>query len=141
MDVPQNIIKTSIQIGDVYKIPMSRLDGITPKGDDQSRNKYFIVLGFDGQGGIYGGVVINSRINQNLPRHITDYCMPISCTSYPFLKYDSFVDCSSLMTPPISKFIGVKREGVISSEDCTLIVETLKSSRQVSIIDIKRFGL
>lgn len=70
---------------------MSQGDGITPKGGNDTRPKYFIVLGFDEQGNIYGGVVVNSKLNHNLPSTITGYYMPLKCNVYTFLKYDSLI--------------------------------------------------
>lgn len=72
-----------LQIGDVFLIEMSPEDSITPKGIEYTRQKYFIVLGFDEQGYVYGGVVINSKLNHKLPRTITDYYMPIKSSYTP----------------------------------------------------------
>lgn len=48
-----NIAKQAIRIGDVYRIEMNRANGITPKAGDDSRNKFFVVLGFDAEGNAY----------------------------------------------------------------------------------------
>lgn len=52
-----------INVGDVYLLNLDPSNGITPKNDDASRNKFFIVLGFDKEGNVIGGLVINSKIN------------------------------------------------------------------------------
>ena len=46
---------------------MGKANGITPQGDYETRRKFFIVLGFDDEGNVYGGVVVNSRLNSRLP--------------------------------------------------------------------------
>lgn len=53
----------TVKVGDVYEITMNEVNGIKPKPGDYSRDKYFIVLGFDSNGVAYGGVIINSQIN------------------------------------------------------------------------------
>lgn len=67
----------TVKIGDVYEITMTEANGIKPKPGDASRDKYFVVLGFDSEGVAYGGVIINSQINKNLPGYIKMYHMPI----------------------------------------------------------------
>lgn len=37
----------TVKVGDVYEITMTEANGIRPKPGDTSRNKYFVVLGFD----------------------------------------------------------------------------------------------
>lgn len=59
-----------VKVGDVYEMTMTEANGIKPKGGDSSRDKYFIVLGFDSNGTAYGDVIINSRINRNLSAHL-----------------------------------------------------------------------
>lgn len=71
MDIPQalidDVVRNDVQLGDVYKIELSKADGIIPKNGYNTRYKFFVVLGFDEQGNIYGGILFNSKINQNLP--------------------------------------------------------------------------
>ncbi len=130
-----------IRIGDVYRIRMSVENGIVPKPGDESRNKYFIVLGFDSDGCVYGGVIINSRINANMPLHIKDWHMPIKRSKYGFLDHDSFVDCSSLKRAPLNKFHSLRYLGLIDEEDVRLILGTIKESPQESRAHLARFGI
>ena len=91
MDIPQTLIdevvSDEVRLGDVYKIELSKADGIIPKNGYNTRNKFFVVLGFDEQGNVYGGILFNSKINQNLPTSIKDYHMPISAKAYPFARF------------------------------------------------------
>lgn len=98
------LARLSVKVGNVYRIKMTEANGIKPKQGDDSRNKFFVVLGYDDEGNIYGGVIINSAINQNIAPAIKDLQMPIKCARYKFLDHDSFVDCSRLKTVPVSKF-------------------------------------
>lgn len=72
------LLQSSINVGDVYLLNLDPTNGITPKNNDTTRNKFFIVLGFDDEGNVIGGLVINSKINYNLPPTVTDYRLPIT---------------------------------------------------------------
>jgi hypothetical protein len=135
------LARTSIQVGDVYRIEMTRENGIVPKDGAASRHKFFIILGFDEQGVAYGGVIVNSRINQLAPDSVKDWHMPISCKKYPFLDHDSFVDCSTLKTARLSTFSRWKLLGSVLQEDVALIVNTVKSSPNETPAHLKLFGL
>ena len=67
--------RKNIQVGNVYRIKMDARNGIIPKAGTTSRNKFFIVLGFDDDGNVYGGVIINSNINPNVPQSVKDWQM------------------------------------------------------------------
>ena len=61
----QNLLST-IQRGDVIRMEMTPKEGVKPKNEgDESRNKYFIVLGKTDDGKLIGFVLINTNINQN----------------------------------------------------------------------------
>jgi hypothetical protein len=135
------LARTSIHVGDVYRIEMNRDNGIIPKAGASSRNKFFIVLGFDADGVAYGGVIINSRINQQVSNSIKDWHMPISCAKYSFLDHDSFVDCSTLKSVSLSTFSKWEFLGEVLQEDVELIIETVKSSPNETPAHLKMFGL
>lgn len=135
------IAKDSIKVGNVYRIKMDERNGIKPKAGDSSRNKFFIVLGFDSEGNAYGGVIINSDINQNIPQSMKDWHMPIKCSKYSFLEHDSFVDCSKLKTVSIEKFGKWQFLGVFSLDDVKLITATVKDSPNETKEHLAMFGL
>lgn len=135
------IAKDSIKVGNVYRIKMDERNGIKPKAGDSSRNKFFIVLGFDSEGNAYGGVIINSNINQNIPQSMKDWHMPIKCSKYSFLEHDSFVDCSKLKTVSIEKFGKWQFLGVFSLDDVKLITATVKDSPNETKEHLAMFGL
>lgn len=135
------LARHSVEIGDVFRMRLTREEGIIPKKGDDSRNKYFIVLGFDNEGNVFGGVVINSAINQNVPQHIKDLHMPLKVSDYPFLGKDRFVDCSTLMKPGAEKFTIWEHKGFIKESDVRLIISTVKTSPRINGEDIRVFGL
>ena len=114
----------TVKVGDVYEITMTEANGIKPKAGDCSRDKYFIVLGFDSNGVAYGGVIINSQINKNL-----------------FLRYDSFVDCVRLKIAHPQKFNEWNYLGEVDEYDVELIIGTIKESPAESIEHLSQFGL
>lgn len=140
-DVLKDIVRQSVNVGDVFLIELNRSDGIIPKEGFDTRNKFFIVLGFDNEGNVYGGVIINSRINQNMTQLVKDYHMPIKCSKYSFLKYDSFIDCLLLKTSSLEKLSASNYKGKIDKDDLDLIMGTLKNSPVEKVARLKRFGI
>ena len=122
------IAKNTVKVGDVYRIKMDERNGIKPKAGDKSRNKYFIVLGFDSEGNAYGGVIINSEINPNIPQSMKNCHLHIECSKYSFLDHDSYVDCSKLKIANIEKFGKWQYLGFFSLEDVQLITTTIQGS-------------
>ncbi len=131
----------TVNVGDVYEITMTEANGIRPKDGYSSRDKFFIVLGFDSEGVAYGGVIINSRINRNLPAHLRIYHMPIKQSKYSFLSYDSFVDCVRLKVAYPQKFNEWNYMGRIDEYDVELITGTVRESPAESEERLKQFGL
>lgn len=131
----------TVSVGDVYEITMTEANGIRPKPGDKSRDKYFVVLGFDSDGVAYGGVIINSNINKNLPGHLKMYHMPLKKSKYSFLRYDSFVDCLQLKTAYPNKFNEWRFLGKIDEFDVGLIIGTIKESPRESAEHLALYGI
>lgn len=130
-----------VKQGDVYFVAMDEKDGITPHDGYSKRNKYFVVLGFDGEGNVYGGVVINSKINKNLARRIADFQYPIRSDKYPFLRYNSFVNCIKLKTTSLSKLAMSDFVGSLDAEDVELIIGAVIESPMEEAVRLRCFGL
>ena len=135
------IAKNTVKVGDVYRIKMDERNGIKPKAGDKSRNKYFIVLGFDSEGNAYGGVIINSEINPNIPQSMKKCHLHIECSKYSFLDHDSYVDCSKLKIANIEKFGKWQYLGFFSLEDVQLITTTIQGSPNETKEHLAMFGL
>lgn len=145
MEIPGNVlqdmVRQTVDVGDVFLVDLDKSDGITPKKGDETRKKFFVVLGFDNEGNTYGGVIINSRINQQMSQMVKDYHVPIKCAKYAFLKYDSFVDCLQLKTAPLAKLSSGNYKGKMDAEDTGLIIGTLKNSPMEKAARLKKFGI
>ena len=141
-DVGDKLAQDNIKVGNVYLISLDQQSGITPKNGDLTRDKFFIVLGFDNEGNVIGGLVINSKINYNLPSSVTDYQLPIKVEQCHFLKYNSFVNCSKIIVANKAKFTKNTYRGEISDpEFIDLLINTVKESPTVNTKLLKRFGL
>lgn len=141
-DLADELTQNSINIGDVHLLNLDQNNGITPKSGDTTRNKFFIVLGFDNEGNVIGGLVINSKINYKLPPSVTDYQLPVSVEQFPFLEHNSFINCSKIIVAKRSKFNKTTYRGEISdTEMMELIINTVKESPTVNKMQLKKFGI
>ena len=141
-DMADELTQNSINIGDVHLLNLDQNNGITPKSVDTTRNKFFIVLGFDNDGNVIGGLVINSKINYKLPPSVTDYQLPVSVEQFPFLEHNSFINCSKIIVAKRSKFNKTTYRGEISdTEMMELIINTIKESPTVNKMQLKEFGI
>lgn len=141
-DMADELTQNSINIGDVHLLNLDQNNGITPKSGDTTRNKFFIVLGFDNDGNVIGGLVINSKINYKLPPSVTDYQLPVSVQQFPFLEHNSFINCSKIIVAKRSKFNKTTYRGEISdTEMMELIINTVKESPTVNKMQLKEFGI
>lgn len=141
-DMADKLTQDSINIGDVYLLNLDQNNGITPKNGDTTRNKFFIVLGFDSEGDVIGGLVINSKINYNLPPSVTYYQLPVSVEQFPFLEHNSFINCSKIIVAKRCKFNKTTYRGEITdTEMMERIINTVKESPTVNKMQLKEFGI
>lgn len=132
---------SEIKIGDVFRITMNKANGVVPKHGDVSRDKYFVVLGFDNDGNVYGGVIFNSYINMNLPLCVQAMQHSIKGSDYDFLSYDSYIDCSSIKTVKKHKLLKSTNLGALNTTDVTNVCDKIKNNSRISKAELKRFGL
>lgn len=134
-----------IQRGDVIRMELTPEEGVKPKNEgDESRNKYFIVLGKTADGQLIGFVLINTNINQNLSLPLKNLHYPLSAARYPFLGKTRYVDCAQLKEIALDKFSDRYRcqsFGKIDDEDLLHISEAVKSSPLETKKHLRRFGL
>lgn len=142
-ELGDRLTQDNIKVGDVYMLTLNENDGITPKNGENTRNKFFVVLGFDENGDVIGGLVINSKINRNLPDIITYYYFPVTTRQCPFLSHDSFVNCTNLIRAKREKFNRTAYRGTIDnkSELMSQIIETVKESPTINKQMLKDVGI
>ena len=132
---------SEVKIGDVFFVTMNKANGVVPKTGDTSRDKFFVVLGFDNDGNVYGGVIFNSFINMNLPPNVRAMQHLIKGESYDFLSYDSYIDCSSIKIVKKNKLLKSTSLGTLEEKDITLVCDKIKSNSRINKAELKRFGL
>lgn len=140
----QNLLST-IERGDVIRLKLTPDEGITPKNEgDDSRNKYFIVLGKTSDGKLIGFVVINSQINKNLSEPLQQLHYPLAVSKYAFLLKNRYADCGELKEITLDNFAdryNCRSFGKIDEEDLRLITEAVKTSPKETKKHLREFGL
>lgn len=145
-DCRSKLVSSTLNKGQVYRMKLTEEEGVRPKSEnDNSRKKYFIILGQDIEGNTIGFVLINSSININLSQSIKDLHYPLRVAKYKFLSNDSFVNCSDLKEINKTKFDSMFTndcyKGDIEAHELEYIISTVKSSPNITPKVIKRFGL
>ena len=132
---------SEVKIGDVFLATMNKANGVIPKPGDASRDKYFVVLGFDNEGKAYGGVIFNSYINLNMPPLIQAMQHPVKGKSYDFLSHDSYIDCSSIKTMRKNKLLKSRKLGTLEEDDIEAVSYKIRNNSRITKAELKRFGL
>lgn len=146
-DQLQQLLLDAVEEGEVYRLKLSKEEGVIPKSaGDETRKKYFVVVGKDEQGNAIGFVLINSEINKYLPESRRKLHYLLKASDYAFLEdEDRYVDCSDFKM--ISKerfsvlFSGDKMKGKIHEDDLVEIKKFICSYENVSRKTLRRFGL
>lgn len=140
----QNLL-SNIQRGDVIRINMTLEEGVKPKNNgEESRNKYFIVLGKTEDGKFIGFVLINSNINPHLSSELKDLHYPLHFSKYSFLEKNRFVDCGQLKEITLENFSDrykCQSFGKIDEEDLEYIIQAVISSPKETRKHLRKFGL
>lgn len=135
------LARNTINVGDVHFVTLDETNGITPK-EGTTRNKFFIVLGFDSEGNVIGGLVINSNVNYNLPHTVTDYQLPVTVEQCPFLQHNSFVNCSRLIIANREKFSRNTYRGTVDDKELmNIIIGTVKESPTINKKLLHKFNI
>lgn len=133
------LAEAHVEIGNVYASRMDETNGITPKDGLRDRRKYFVVLGVDDDGTIYGGVVINHAINPNISPKKQHLHHPISMSKYSFLEEDSFVNCVDLKTLSLEQLLLGEFLGNIQDDDLDIITMLVIQSPFSDNATLERF--
>lgn len=124
------LFKHSLRAGDVF---LKEFEGI-------NHPKFFIVAGISQDKIFLCSIYINSNIHPSVMKrqHLLELQIPLKQANNPFLKYDSFANCSTpipMKAEALSQWItnnSCKVIGTISQNDLKTIVDTLKNSGLLS---------
>lgn len=131
-----------IEVGQIYLIKADESNDITPKDGMAYRPKFFVVMGIDEEGNIYGGVVFDSEINRNhVSPMMMEFFMPIAASEYAFLTHDSYLDCSKLKPAVAEKLLAGELKGVLKPAHMTEAKRLICMSPRESFIHLRKYGL
>ncbi len=114
------------------------------------KEKYYIVIGFSDDKVALGTVFINSEINPNIFRNEKQRKLhiPFSQNDNPFLKWDSYIDCSNIHVRPIQQVQECIAKGgnygyiaTLSISTLQEVISTLDSAFTISPAMKKTFGI
>lgn len=111
-----------------------------------SYKKYLIIVATSNS--YIAGVVINTEINLNFAwsEEVKKLHLPIKQQEHPFLKYDSFVDCSKLHKRLIAEICNAIKEnpsmviGNVTESLLRTLQITITHAKTISVKDKKEFG-
>ena len=140
-DLKHSFAKRNIEIGNaiLIKIPDFTV----------SYDKYIILVAKDNNDISIAYVVINSIVNPKVAfnSYLKSLHLKIDEKRHPFLKKDSFVDCSNLrefLIEDIVKFLTKKPERVVGNVNSKLlqkIILTLSKSKTIEVYKKKKYDL
>lgn len=143
----QNLLLDTVEEGEVYRLCLTKEEGIIPKKKgDEGRKKFFVVVGKDQEGNAIGFVLINSEINKHLPESRRKLHYLLKASEYEFLgDQDRFADCSDFKRISKERFTELfsidKMKGKINKNDLVEIKKAICSYENISMKLLKRFGL
>jgi hypothetical protein len=131
------LFKQSLNTGDVF---LKEFEGI-------DHPKFFIVAGISQDRIFLCSIYINSRIHPSVMQrqHLLELQVPLKKQNNPFLKYDSFANCSTpipMESEPLSEWVSndsCKVIGSIYKDDLSSIVDALKNSGLLSEDEIELY--
>lgn len=133
-----------VKKGCVFRMVLYPEEGVVPKEVGQeSRTKYFVILGYDPEGNYIGASLINSEINQKLGPKIAPYQLCIFPEKYDFLDgKPRYIDCYSIKSIPKQRIMNEGTYiGYIETEDFDRVCELLQGSPAVDTRTLQQYGL
>jgi|GEM_PF-854867 len=133
----EKLFANSFKIGDVF---LAKFDGI-------NHDKFFILFGISYNRLFLCAVYINSDIHPAIrnKQNLLDLQVPLKKSNNPFLKYNSFANCSTTIpmdSEPLGKKIAnnsCKVIGSVFQEDLEIIRNCVKNSGLLSEDDIELY--
>lgn len=86
---------------------------------------FFIVIGIDADGSIYGGLLISSEPPKNIPYTILMYQYQVKAENNPFLKWNSWVNCTKIYKSTSEKLTKNNFIGCLDEESRYYIIAAI----------------
>lgn len=137
MEIPLQLLEANIERGTILH---------SSAFEDIDHGKFFVVMGIS-NGIVAGFFYINSKINDFIytKQPLLDLQYLIKKKDYPFLKYDSFINASSLMKIPLSSLSSQLQCGKATyiskmfPQHIEDILEAVRSSKLFTPIEKEQF--
>lgn len=136
-----------IQLGDIYYIPLTQDDDVTPKGGLDHRNKYCFVVGFSEYGFYVAYFLMNSEINlKYINTHDRLSCQyPLTHADYPAIikpdKDPSYLDLGHVREIEKTRLLTEGELcGSLTASNHSNIFQWLRDSEQYSPKQKRRYG-
>lgn len=131
-----------LTVGRVFELYRDELS-IPPK------QKICVIVGFTSDGSEFGTVYINSGINYNYINspELEAAVIPFNkSASRPFIRHDSYIDCSEIKSRFPSSFIrsvrnGGRMLGTLTASDIQSVLENLRTSDAIMPYILKMYGI
>lgn len=144
-EVLGKIASDAIVPGEVYRMKLTRDEGVVPKNEgEDSRNKYFVVLGVNGDGSVVGFVLINTNVNRNIPVNLRKSHYLIKVEDYAFLEQNRYVCCGELKEIETTVFFNRFLDGAVgrlSDEHLETVKAIMAQSDNVPVALMKKYGV
>lgn len=129
----------NIEVGNVYRIPLGENDGLKDCESNDFKIKYFIVVGVDRTNGIiYGGLLISSNPPYTFSSEILDYQYSIKSKINPFLKRDSWINCTQIFPAAKEKLTYSNFIGCLDNESTYYIIAAILDANNPVITNKER---
>ena len=128
----------------VFRMKLYPEDGVVPKNaSDESRNKYFVILGKDENDDFIALSLINININENLKLRIGAYQHQIKSSDYAFLNgTNRYVDCYDIKEIKKEKVMeSATYEGFLNQEDMDAVIKLANKSPIISDAKLKQYQI
>lgn len=137
MELPATLIDSTIRRGQIFHSSIF---------DDIDHGKFFVVIGVT-DNEVAGFFYINSNINPNVNRKQEQTLMQykILAQDYNFLKHDSYINATNIITrskKELNESVTAGRTSLIDSlknEHLTQLLEKVRNSKLFSPIEKKKF--
>ncbi len=140
----EKVTDESLSVGTILYMTMDASDGLILKDGYNTRNKFFIIIGFTSEGNAIGSLLINSNIDKTkLPLEYLSCQYPIKQENYiEVLDYNSYIDCSEIFEFTKERIkINGSVKGHLTSEDLALIIGFLKETETLSIKEKRKYSI
>jgi DNA-directed RNA polymerase subunit L len=136
--------KETLTFGKILRMTLEEADGMKLAYGVKDRDKYVVVIGISTDYALVGSLLINSKINTTFKntKDLQNCQLPLKKADYFFLKHDSYLDCSSILRPMLTKVLANAEDvSELTTEDKSIVKQLLSDSTSITPKDKKRYNI